>query len=653
MYRRRRNLPRQFPVIFVAVFAVLAVFALVGADRGGYGLFEDGAEADGGSGMRGSVEGRVSQAMGSSLGQGTSRGPASARIVVQSLVPRIKKTHVVGVDVGALLAGGDAGHGDQGGDRELRGGLWALIRAVRWAWRPQYVRVRCEDARGAWIGVRVYPGMDNSAGDGGTRGGGRGDGYAKKKPLWCGWSYSVQYHVDHVGRVGERVSGRIGERVGDGILEQIRRRIGSGSDGDGAGEIGSDGVMHDEKSQMDAHQAPWCWVGLSEAGIGGLTVEAEGGTTSTVLTFYVEYVHQLSMFRLGLYVLGATLFLYAPLLARSLAFRLTAGSCGCIALSAMLVLFIVWRNVPQKRSFFVLATVWGGAAALLARLFKYLYRNAFDRGRLFELVSHPVVLAYVVTSGLVGMAVTYYMHDSRDEKMNNIVQAGLHLVGAGMMVVSATSWVAGVVWAGLVVIWSLWGAWHGKGSAWGGVKGSGEDTLTGERGVGWRGEREQRAGYRDHEGFGERGRYRAYEVRRAHGRDGEEEVERQWERTPKTGRHRLQVDLPGSRGWDHDGENDTERTPFTRTPRNESSTPTVFRVSTTNGVPPSPKDFPESERSKLHGLVRRGKILNVETDRTIAIGKSKYNELFLKGYEVNFESGEITPPSTRSTGGFR
>ena len=93
-----------------------------------------------------------------------------------------------------------------------------------------------------------------------------------------------------------------------------------------------------------------------------------------------------------------------------------------------------------------------------------------------------------------------------------------------------------------------------------------------------------------------------------------------------------------------------------RPPSGPPSTPTVFRVSTTRGVPPSPTDFPEAAQSRLHGLVRRGKILNVETDRTIAIGKGKYNELFLKGYEVNFESGEITPPRTstrRSPQGFR
>ena len=90
---------------------------------------------------------------------------------------------------------------------------------------------------------------------------------------------------------------------------------------------------------------------------------------------------------------------------------------------------------------------------------------------------------------------------------------------------------------------------------------------------------------------------------------------------------------------------DDDRTPLT---------PTVFQVTTTRGVPPSPTDFPEAEQARLHSLVRRGKVLNVETDRTIAIGKSKYNELFLKGYEVDFEQGTITPPSTRSKrGSFR
>jgi hypothetical protein len=38
----------------------------------------------------------------------------------------------------------------------------------------------------------------------------------------------------------------------------------------------------------------------------------------------------------------------------------------------------------------------------------------------------------------------------------------------------------------------------------------------------------------------------------------------------------------------------------------------------------------------------------VETDRAIAIGKGTYNTLFMKGYEVDFEKGTITPPDKKT-----
>lgn len=77
-------------------------------------------------------------------------------------------------------------------------------------------------------------------------------------------------------------------------------------------------------------------------------------------------------------------------------------------------------------------------------------------------------------------------------------------------------------------------------------------------------------------------------------------------------------------------------------------TPTTFRVSTV-GTPPTPEDF--SNEVKLSELVKRGKIVNVETDRTIAIGKATYNNLFMKGYVVDFIEGTITPPDKAKKNG--
>jgi uncharacterized membrane protein YgcG len=50
-------------------------------------------------------------------------------------------------------------------------------------------------------------------------------------------------------------------------------------------------------------------------------------------------------------------------------------------------------------------------------------------------------------------------------------------------------------------------------------------------------------------------------------------------------------------------------------------------------------------------LVERGLILNVETGKTIQIGKGTYNKLKDDGYDVDFISGTITPPGAGPRGG--
>ena len=474
------------------------------------------------------------------------------RIVKESLAPHRRKTHVTTVDVGELLGRVEGARGPS----QYQGFVWAVFDA----WRPRYVRVRCADAAGVGVGVRVYRveasvakdsgDSDDLVGLNGSKESNHANDSSNTSPAWCGWSYAVRYHAPV-------------------------RPSSVSKDGGGGG--------------------PWCWVSLpvGVAGVGTYRIEAEERSRSPGggLTFTVEYVHELSVPRLAVYVLGAVVFAYAVPLANSLAFRLTAGTCGCIVMSAILVLYVVWRHVPYKKSMVGVVAVTGTSAAVLWKLVSAVHSGVFrgDAG-IVSVILHPLVLAYVVASGLVGMGVTYYWHDPGNEKMNTIVQVGLQLVGVGLMVGSATTWAGGFVWCGVVVARILWSA---------------------DR------------------------------VRRG----------------PNKPRRALHVDVPPS-GDEFD---------FANSPRMEEemdvgpqsgppSTPTVFRVSTTRGVPPSPTDFPEAAQGRLHGLVRRGKILNVETDRTIAIGKGKYNELFLKGYEVNFESGEITPPRTstrRSPHGFR
>lgn len=75
------------------------------------------------------------------------------------------------------------------------------------------------------------------------------------------------------------------------------------------------------------------------------------------------------------------------------------------------------------------------------------------------------------------------------------------------------------------------------------------------------------------------------------------------------------------------------------------STPLVFQASTCHGAPPTPEEFPDQD--ELCDLVKRGRILNVQTDRIIRIGKDTYNKLYLKNYEIDFRNGTITPPDKK------
>ena len=362
-----------------------------------------------------------------------------------------------------------------------------------------------------------------------------------------------------------------------------------------------------------------------------LRIEADGDSYDASLTFVVEGVHELSMNRLVAFLVGAMMFAYAPLLALSTAFHLTAGSLGCVLLSAIVVVFVVWRNVPYRRSLVAMVTMWGGAAAVIWKVVSAVHASALDRagGSLLGLLLNPFVVAYVGVSGLVGMAVTYYVHDAGNVKMNRIVQVALQLCGVGLMVGSATTWVGGGVWCGVVVGWR-WRSGVGRRVA----RETARKTMTRNLGTVAHShppalELDFSGAYEDaFGGFGVANGARA-------GMPGSS-ARHGAQRTPTAA-------SGGTRAPEYAHEED-------RTP----STPTVFQVTTTRGVPPSPTDFPEAEQARLHSLVRRGKVLNVETDRTIAIGKSKYNELFLKGYEVDFEQGTITPPSTRSRrGSFR
>lgn len=304
-------------------------------------------------------------------------------------------------------------------------------------------------------------------------------------------------------------------------------------------------------------------------------------------TCFVEDVKEFSIYRLASWILGALIVSFAPILSKSTSFRLTGGSLAFVILSGVFLLYIVWKNVPQKKAILSSFVLFGSALIGFIKVFGM---------NISSILSHPLysslLAAYLVASGLVGAAITYYFNDESNEKLSTLLKVALQMFGVLIMYMSTTSPEAAVL---LICLWMVY-----------------------QSGV----------------------------------------MQRIWKHRIGGGLTlRASQDVPNIHGED-DGHVESPlhpsgisaRTPEARGGKSPDSsetpgTPTVFRVSTVT-LPPTPEDF--TDKQKLHELVQRGKILNVETDRAIAIGKGTYNTLFMKGYEVDFEKGTITPPDKKT-----
>lgn len=292
----------------------------------------------------------------------------------------------------------------------------------------------------------------------------------------------------------------------------------------------------------------------------------------------LQEVQSFSLVRSTIFVAGAILVMFSHVIASSTACRLVGGSVTFVAMSGIVLAYIVWRQVPHRKSIVAMITLWSGAAIFICKTMLFGSPGG-EPALLPSLMKNPLLIAYLLISGLLGMAVTYYFNDNRNEKLNTILKVGLQIVGCICMFMSPTSIEAGVILTILVcgAIYIHQKSWHSK------------------------------------------------------------------QAKPISMKTPYPLDIPNDPLFDVAASPEWQKTSGKHHPDeiNTPCTPTVFRASTV-AVPPSPKDFPD--KSQLHSLVQRGKILNMETDRTIAIGKGTYNALFLQGYEVDFEKGTITPP---------
>ena len=455
--------------------------------------------------------------------------------------------------------------------KALHGSWYGVVESVMYkvlvhAFTPRFARVGCcrvgtKDFMCEHVRSRVYV----IRGDGSVEG--QHSGW--KHEAWCGLSYYVELYqiLADRGRQALHHATKAHIRIPwchvplpvytpeDTVLDIVPR---GGTRGDWATLL----LQIENKTEARSVDLE----GIIEDVISG-NENAHGGIC------VVQEVQQISVARCVIFMVGFVLVMFAHIISASTACRLAGGSLTFVAMSAVFLAYIVWRQIPHRKSLVAMLTLWGGAAIFIAR---YLLVGSDDGepALLPSLLRSPLCIAYLAVSGLVGMAVTYYFNDSHNEKLNTILKVGLQIIGVVCMMMSPTSLEAGAV---LTVV-----------------------TCASIYMYQWK--------HQNHT-----------------------------KHSPKKNVP-YDLDIPNDNGWN----NDVGSTPADG--ENTPSTPTVFRASTV-AVPPSPKDFPDT--SQLHSLVRRGKILNMETDRTIAIGKGTYNALFLRGYEVDFEKGTMTPPSTK------
>eukprot|EP00890_Picochlorum_soloecismus_P002814 jgi/Picsp_1/3533/NSC_06371-R1_hypothetical protein CHLNCDRAFT_133177 [Chlorella variabilis] len=479
--------------------------------------------------------------------------------------------------------------------------------AVGRVWMPRTARVWCtvSDGHGEeknWMGFRVYVGKTEREVQ---------EKRKKGDAAWCGWRFMLDkaaglvdrnssvgggMHTAHACHVKMPTYGSyaLGVDVSEGggkkgFFDRWSRRMEGG---------GWKLVVHGEEESMVKKYA-WQSETVAMIPADGLMDDKNDSDErqSNMNVCYVEHSSAFSSIRAALWMVGIAVLLNASRISTSLSFRLTAGAFTFMCMSGILLLYVIWKNVPHKKSMIVTYSMFGGGVALLLRLAR------MPSEYLLGWVSSPIFYVYLGMSGLVGMAVTYYFMSEDDVKIAKILEVGLGILGIVIMMWSATTIMGGIAMfvASIAVVRALPVCINMV-------------SLSLNQKI--------------------RGRAREFTTKKLYFGHGATFMQDTGEERPKSPLNASGVPETTRRPEPNYGS-------FSQRQEAPPHTPTTFRVSTV-GTPPTPEDF--ANEVKLSEIVKRGKIVNVETDRTIGIGKSTYNNLFMKGYVVDFVEGTITPP---------
>ncbi|KAI3429490.1 hypothetical protein D9Q98_005579 [Chlorella vulgaris] len=293
---------------------------------------------------------------------------------------------------------------------------------------------------------------------------------------------------------------------------------------------------------------------------------------------------ELSMPRLLAAVLGGFLFWNAGVLSESTPFRLTGGTVGFMALSSVILLFVLYRKVPHKGKLLAGSAVFG--STFLAAM-RWLFGVWLPS--LHQVLRHPATLGYLGLSGLAGMGLTYYYNNSENRKVNNMLRVALQLTGLAAVYFSASMSEASI--ALCVGLLGLKAARFIRqrgslSSAFASAKRNVQQQLAEEQGL-------------------------------------EAEPEAHARAAPAARRQAAAAPRPA------DAAAAAAAGPSSGA---QQRTPVAARQQQQQAVP------------EVSPLIERGLVLNEETGHIIGIGKATYNRLVDAGYVVDRTSGTITPP---------
>ncbi|KAI8477032.1 MAG: hypothetical protein J3K34DRAFT_455414 [Monoraphidium minutum] len=155
---------------------------------------------------------------------------------------------------------------------------------------------------------------------------------------------------------------------------------------------------------------------------------------------------EFSMLKATMAALGVALFMNARALTASPTFRLGAGTLTFMSGAALVVAFILMRSLPHKKK---LAAAMAVSASSVVAAVRWAYGTWAPDA--VALLTSRGALVYFLVTGLLGLAVTYWLDDATNIKLNNTVCAVLYLTGLLLVYLGTTSEEVALVLIGLLV----------------------------------------------------------------------------------------------------------------------------------------------------------------------------------------------------------